>query len=285
MSHDYVSCSAGNRGSTFAAFQTEAGAVEWLKTRLGSEERRQNQIPPPQVEDASAIPTRASQGFASSADAAPKAAFARSARIDGRPRSDGFRPRKETCSESRRKRALWYSGRCTDRWRPSARRPRAPRRLHSASGTRRRARISTPRPDSQALQDRFQPAVELGGEESSRALRGRTEKPTAGASPMSGAFGTRNWRAPAACRVSRFVANRKSAACTMARLVAAARIHRKRLQRVAQIVSAREHDIARCGGPCPRKSLTKRPTCVERSKGPRAGRARRPRHSWKTTAE
>ena len=50
MSHDYVSLLGRQQGVNLRSFQTEAGAVEWLKTRLGSEERRHHQIPPPQVE-------------------------------------------------------------------------------------------------------------------------------------------------------------------------------------------------------------------------------------------
>jgi hypothetical protein len=51
MSHDYVSLLGRQQGINLRSFQTEAGAVEWLKTRLGSEERRHHQmIPPPQVE-------------------------------------------------------------------------------------------------------------------------------------------------------------------------------------------------------------------------------------------
>jgi predicted DNA-binding WGR domain protein len=38
------------QGINLRSFQTEAGAVEWLKTRLESEERRRRQIPAPRAE-------------------------------------------------------------------------------------------------------------------------------------------------------------------------------------------------------------------------------------------
>ena len=50
MSHDYVSLLGRQQGINLRSFKTEAEAVEWLKTRLGSEERRRQQIPPPHVE-------------------------------------------------------------------------------------------------------------------------------------------------------------------------------------------------------------------------------------------
>ncbi len=50
MSHDYVSLLGRQQGINLRSFKTEAEAVEWLKLRLGSEERRRQQIPPPRVE-------------------------------------------------------------------------------------------------------------------------------------------------------------------------------------------------------------------------------------------
>src|SRR5258707_8795830 len=50
MSHDYVSLLGRQQGINLRSFKTEAEAVEGLKLRLGSEERRRQQIAPPRVE-------------------------------------------------------------------------------------------------------------------------------------------------------------------------------------------------------------------------------------------
>src|SRR5258705_164302 len=50
MSHDYVSLLGRQQGICLRSFHREAEAVEWLKARLGLEERRRQQIPPPHVE-------------------------------------------------------------------------------------------------------------------------------------------------------------------------------------------------------------------------------------------
>src|SRR5260370_38576352 len=47
MSHDYVSLLGQQQGINLRSFKTEAEAVEWLKPRLGPEERRRQKIPPP----------------------------------------------------------------------------------------------------------------------------------------------------------------------------------------------------------------------------------------------
>ena len=50
MSHDYVSLLGRQQGINLRSFRTEGEAVEWLKSRLETEDRRRQQIAAPRVE-------------------------------------------------------------------------------------------------------------------------------------------------------------------------------------------------------------------------------------------
>src|SRR5258705_7268832 len=50
MAHDYVSLLGQEQGINLLSFHTAAEAVEWLKGRLGSGERRRHQMPAPRAE-------------------------------------------------------------------------------------------------------------------------------------------------------------------------------------------------------------------------------------------
>jgi len=221
MSHDYVSLLRPATGGQPSQLSNGGGGrrVAENPARVG----RAPTTPDPAAaggKTASAIPTRASQGFASSADAAPKAAFRALGKdpMAGRGRMDSV-PEKNLFGVAQKACALVFRAMHGSVASVSPKAAGAATTSFSIRNTSTRT-ISTPRAGFQALQDRFQPAVELGGEESSRALRGRTEKPeTARREPD--VRGVRHEELARACRVQgeQVVANRKSAACTMARLV------------------------------------------------------------------